>query len=1393
MQLFLFNRTLFQGEGLPPSNAVLPTAPGAGGYYSARKGRTTFPFSFALPRSAPSSVSFAGHAALRYTLKATAQVSWEGARSLVAARTDALVVERWTDDGADGDNDEDLARYSEPREGVADTRLFMGGAGQVWLEAGVPRALYAAGQRIEVRCGVKNNTKRHVSGVRLSLARRLIFPIGSSAAGAGADGGASLQPSITEIVHSETFKGQAAYEFAPSHESVFFVPLDVPRDLRTVRKTRLFEVRTVLLVSVLMGTFAKDLTVELPLYIAHANSVRGLPMLLHDAQRDSQQQQRRDRYDAQMDAQMQAVQQFALERGWSPAPVLPPPPPQHPGFARSLERPGSAMAMVSNTSPGGMMIALPAVPQPFSIAHDQLQQQQQGMSPVHPHPQTQLAWDPATAQQWTLSKLIIHSPTVGGHVQPEHAAQQIQRSMSAAPNMMRNQQHQPIALSDSASGFAQGAPGPMLLPQRPGSALSMHGGYDQQQQQHHLQMQLAGSHSPAPPTPELSQSYSSTSPSPIHSFSPPSPSPATYQPIAVPVLSQASPTLQQAQQQQAMLPQGLATIVEDSESQAGTVKSVRAVHAGATHSHIKKTGALGGGPGPAGGGSVSKNDIDAFERMAAQLNEGEEEEMKSALRSAGLEWDEQEAERLRREQEEKEAQESRERQRLAAEARARAQNDDARAAAADASRAASKALSSPAGSRKEEAASLMTARPRASDIFAQTNAAPALEAGTPTSRAPSSVLQQPVAVKPPNSKSPRSSRVAPAAQPPAPEQRRSLPPSPAGKGLSSLEERLSRPTSPSVAVPAPLMALANVAPPAPPSKTLTGEQHSAATEPPAAAFPAASQTQESEPTPAPRSRKPVKVIEAQHAAPAPAAEVEQRQLRSTAVRRIDDWLSSTPASAVPSERPTAEFKAVPAAAVPTVSSAALSASNTLRAKTAAAAAFIDSPRTPAASAFLPEDKLSPSKFEALVQQAEKKYAVVEEDDQALQRERLKRQSLPARSQSSSGAAVAGDGRQRMVSDVKPVQDETSATPLSPDLRSLIDNTKPSGQRSGGNILKDHPITRRLSMDARPVSQHSTTPASPAADKADTAESPVRKLSQKFGGAQARTTSSAGLSLPQAPPQEPAKAPSPSPPPAKYASSPGAMTLLHRPDKIKKSGVAPQFLNRAAPKKGSFFGGVGLAAAAKSPDNAEGAASASRRATITTTHTVLLAEQLLGSRSSAKEQADGEERKVAGQQHASSESKTLSPSAAVVPPLNGSSNTSRHVSVRSISSPLTKVQDSTSAHHSLSAASLRRASLSGSSKAGAADSAEAGSADIRGRDVQARQAKVLAALAADAGDEGAQKKSTAVSTIGKQQSKASQAEALDADDLNVGADVGGRGTTKAIGKSKMSDLRSLWGS
>ncbi|CBQ73354.1 conserved hypothetical protein [Sporisorium reilianum SRZ2] len=614
-QLFLYNRTMFQGDNLPPCNAVLPAAP-VNGYWTARKGRTSFPFSFRLPSSAPSCVTFAGNASLRYGLKATVQTWYNDEKMIVTARREAFVLEKWAD--------QLHPRFREPVEVVGDTRLFMGGNGAVWLEAGITEQLFWGGGQIHIRCGIKNNTKRHLGGIKVALARRLIFPVGSAEGFHDSPDKLSLEPRITEIVHDQIFKGRE-YEFAPHAESVCTVAVDVPRDLRTIRKTRLFEVRTFAFVSLLLGSFAKDLTIEIPIYVAHTASgqpqaqqpfehvhngppTHSLPQrptssMGHDAHRplhNPHHGHHAHGHAPHMDAGMLEVERLAAERGWSPAPIL-----SAPGLHAGASRPAS-------TAPG--MIQLPAQAQPFSLG-----------------PDGHLQWNPAV-NSWNASRLTSPAAATG------HS---IQRSVSAAPDVYHNAapsqtfaapvdpvaawtaQQRAMSTSPGPATFSQhanfanavppqtaGMPFPQIatapaadrrasLPAAGpyGGALPPHVAYQSAPQE------------TLPPMPEP-QSIIRAAPLQQYAAPPPHPQVAPYSggggapPIA-----------------------GLATIEEDGESQAGTIKTLQKLPT------IGKTGTKG-----ANGNSVSRNNIEHFEAMAEAKED--EEDVKRQMIAMGMQPDE---------------------------------------------------------------------------------------------------------------------------------------------------------------------------------------------------------------------------------------------------------------------------------------------------------------------------------------------------------------------------------------------------------------------------------------------------------------------------------------------------------------------------------------------------------------------------------------------------------------------------------------------------------------------------------------------------------------------------------------------------------------------------------
>ncbi|KAL1724263.1 hypothetical protein EV715DRAFT_260150 [Schizophyllum commune] len=269
---FIHARRLFQGPGLPPSNAVqaLP-APGdpqyPNHYYQARRGISTFPFRIPVPATSPSSITFgSGLAKVRYEVRATVGVFWKGEKRLVIDKTEVDVVESY---------EEDFAR-AEP-EGVV-----VGENGKIWAQGRVIGGVVVAGESACVELQLKNHSTKKNSGLAVSLTRHLVLPEISGS------GKPPLQ--IADTLTSVSFKS-ADYVMPPGAEGVASLVFDVPKHARGVRggpyqggeqlKRResqaIFEIRTILEIKILMGLTGKDIVLEIPVPVVHPLALPEMP------------------------------------------------------------------------------------------------------------------------------------------------------------------------------------------------------------------------------------------------------------------------------------------------------------------------------------------------------------------------------------------------------------------------------------------------------------------------------------------------------------------------------------------------------------------------------------------------------------------------------------------------------------------------------------------------------------------------------------------------------------------------------------------------------------------------------------------------------------------------------------------------------------------------------------------------------------------------------------------------------------------------------------------------------------------------------------------------------------------------------------------------------------
>ncbi|KAH9050367.1 hypothetical protein EDB83DRAFT_2522522 [Lactarius deliciosus] len=282
---FIHTRRLYQGPGLPPSNAVLPH-PVAGGpplptnYHQARRGLTTFLFRLPLPPSSPPSIDFGnGLARIRYEVRASVGVAWKNQNRVVTSQCPVDVLQRYPGDDTVLEND-DLHTWPAPE------CLVIGEGGKIWAQARVLGGMLVAGESACVELQVKNHSAKKTTGLHITLGRHLHLP--APAQGSGKKVPPPLQ--ISDTLASIAFRGPD-YTADPGTEGIAQLVFDVPRSARTVsahprhggdvdedegeaiavkKKTPpLFEVRGVVSLRISMPLGSKDIVLELPVAIFH--------------------------------------------------------------------------------------------------------------------------------------------------------------------------------------------------------------------------------------------------------------------------------------------------------------------------------------------------------------------------------------------------------------------------------------------------------------------------------------------------------------------------------------------------------------------------------------------------------------------------------------------------------------------------------------------------------------------------------------------------------------------------------------------------------------------------------------------------------------------------------------------------------------------------------------------------------------------------------------------------------------------------------------------------------------------------------------------------------------------------------------------------------------------
>ncbi|CAE6429818.1 unnamed protein product [Rhizoctonia solani] len=259
---FIHTRRVFQGPGLPPSNAVLPEDEKGRfppHHFPARRGITSFFFRFPLPLTSPASVDFgSGLAKIRYEIRASASVAWKGERRLVTDSQEVQVVE-------------------SAMQEVESAGTVVGESGKIWVQGKVLGGAVIAGQTCCVELHVKNHSPRKTTGVNVTLQRMLHLD--------------NPPPQHANLILSDTLVTaafhSAEYCCPPGLEGVAKLVINIPRTARTVKGgsresgeaggdkaiPALFDIRGSVNVRLCMGVGTKDLELNLPVVISHPSAL----------------------------------------------------------------------------------------------------------------------------------------------------------------------------------------------------------------------------------------------------------------------------------------------------------------------------------------------------------------------------------------------------------------------------------------------------------------------------------------------------------------------------------------------------------------------------------------------------------------------------------------------------------------------------------------------------------------------------------------------------------------------------------------------------------------------------------------------------------------------------------------------------------------------------------------------------------------------------------------------------------------------------------------------------------------------------------------------------------------------------------------------------------------
>jgi hypothetical protein len=157
---FLVNKLVFQGSRTPPCIAVHGAF--QNGFYLARKAKTVLPFTFDIPKDAPSSYSFPNIAQLRYVVSAFVQFKLKKSAEFVIKSQDIKVLDTLP---LDSDAPLQLSQTIQIYD--------WGKSAHVFMQASISSTYACAGGKLAITVLVKNETKRKITGLKALYNRSL--------------------------------------------------------------------------------------------------------------------------------------------------------------------------------------------------------------------------------------------------------------------------------------------------------------------------------------------------------------------------------------------------------------------------------------------------------------------------------------------------------------------------------------------------------------------------------------------------------------------------------------------------------------------------------------------------------------------------------------------------------------------------------------------------------------------------------------------------------------------------------------------------------------------------------------------------------------------------------------------------------------------------------------------------------------------------------------------------------------------------------------------------------------------------------------------------------------------------------------------------------------------